>query len=223
VLPDRPSVLFEQGKAQKLPVIIGANADEGAYFASVLQPWTVESYRRFVRATFRDRADDVLARYPVTRDADARAAASRVIGGAAFIAPARRTARATADAGARTYLYWFTRTVPSVAGARPASHGSELAYLFEPGRGREGEDEGDRELSSTMVGYWVRFAAKGNPNGDGAPAWPRYSGATDQSLELDVPAQAREAMYQEISDFFDRLTADHPSAGDKGKRGQGRD
>jgi hypothetical protein len=35
------------------------------------------------------------------------------------------------------------------------------------------------------MGYWTRFAAKGNPNGPGAFHWPRYS-AHDLILKLDV-------------------------------------
>jgi para-nitrobenzyl esterase len=216
LLPDRPSVLFERGLQHKIPVVVGANAEEGAYFAAALQPWTVESYRRFVRATFRDRADDVLARYPVTRDADARPAAARLISAAAFISPARRTAKTMADLGARTYLYWFTRTRPSTSGVRGPSHGSELAYLFEPGRHEDG-DEWDRELSAIMIGYWVRFAATGDPNGDAAPSWPRYHAAADLSLELDVPVQARESMYREPADFFDHLFLEHTGVGTGGK------
>jgi para-nitrobenzyl esterase len=217
LLPDRPSLLFERGRQHKMPVIVGANAEEGVSFAAALQPWTVESYRRFVRGAFRDRADEVLARYPASRDVDARLAAARLISAAAFIAPARRTAKAMADLGARTYLYWFTRTHASPSGTRPAAHGSELPYLFDSARPQGEWDESDRELSSTMIRYWVRFAASGDPNAEGAPQWPRYQSVGDISLELDVPAQAREAMYKDVADFFDRLAADRPAAGTPGR------
>jgi para-nitrobenzyl esterase len=35
-----------------------------------------------------------------------------------------------------------------------------------------------------MMGYWTRFAATGNPNGSGAPYWPRFSSARQQIQEL---------------------------------------
>ena len=35
----------------------------------------------------------------------------------------------------------------------------------------------EQELSDTMVGYWTRFAATGDPNGDGAPEWRRFGAA----------------------------------------------
>jgi len=40
-------------------------------------------------------------------------------------------------------------------------------------------------FSNALMGYWTRFAAKGNPNGPGAFHWPRYS-AHDLILKLDV-------------------------------------
>ncbi len=217
LLPDRPSALFDQGRQSKVAVLVGANADEGAYFAASLQPWTLDSYRRFVRATFRDRADEVLARYPVAKDADARAAAARVIGGAGFIAPARRTAKVMADLGARAYLYWFTRPRLAAGAFRPASHGSEVPYLFDMGRARDEAGDADRELSLLMIGYWVRFAATGDPNGDNAPAWPRYRPSADQALELGDQVEPRAGVYKELSDFFDRVAAERPTPGSSGK------
>jgi para-nitrobenzyl esterase len=216
LIPDRPSVLFEQGKQLKVPLIVGANAEEGAYFATALQPWSVDSFRRFVRTTFRDRADDVLARYPVARDADARQAAARVITGGAFIAPARRTARAMADLGAKTYLYWFTRPRAG-GGVRPASHGVEVPYLFDPGARASDAEASDREMALLLIGYWVRFAATGDPNGDNAPAWPRYATSTDQSLEFGDVVQSRGGVYHDTAEFFDRLSAERATRGTAGR------
>jgi para-nitrobenzyl esterase len=43
-----------------------------------------------------------------------------------------------------------------------------------------------------MMGYWTRFAATGDPNGGGAPHWPRFSPARHQIHEL-VPATGPQA------------------------------
>jgi para-nitrobenzyl esterase len=207
LIPDRPSVLFEQRRQMKVPVIVGANAEEGNFFSLALQPWTAEGYQRFVRGMFRDRADELLARFPVSRDSEARSLAARVIGGGAFVAPARRTARAMAALGARTYLYWFTKPRSGSASPRPPSHAAELPYLFDIGaRWREDDAEADRELALLMIGYWVRFAATGDPNGDNAPVWPRFRVSTDEAIELGDHVQARAGMYRDTADFFDRLT-----------------
>jgi para-nitrobenzyl esterase len=203
VLPDRPSAIFEQRRQLRIPVIVGANADEGSFFAGSVQPADMDGYRRFVRSTFRERADEVLARFPVYHDSDVRPALSRLIGVAGFLAPARRTARLMADLGPRTYLYWFTRQRP---GGRPAGHGAELPFVFNLlGRVRGEVDDADRELSLLMIGYWVRFARNGDPNGDNAPTWPRYRASSDQSLELGDQPQPRSGVYHDVCDFFDRM------------------
>lgn len=216
LIPDRPSTLFARRQAQKVPVLVGANADEGSFFSNLVQPADVDAYRRFVRATFRDRADEVLARFPVTRDAEVRGALARVIGSAGFIAPARRTARAMADLGARTYLYWFSGVRPGQG--RGAAHGGEVRYLFNTiGRRGDAEDT-ERELSLLLIGYWIRFARNGDPNGDNAPPWPRYTASGDQSLEIGEAVEPRAGMYRDTSDFFDRVAGERAASSRGGAR-----
>ena len=68
-----------------------------------------------------------------------------------------------------------------------AFHGVEIPYVF----GNAdlftvlGQiEQADYDLSETIMGYWTRFAATGDPNGEGAPEWPRYDQASDEHLEL---------------------------------------
>ena len=72
-------------------------------------------------------------------------------------------------------------------------------------------DDADRELSLSMMGYWVRFAASGDPNGDNAPVWPRFDRSTEQALEFGDQVQVRSGMYHETADFFDRVSAERTS------------
>jgi para-nitrobenzyl esterase len=32
----------------------------------------------------------------------------------------------------------------------------------------------DRHISGTMAAYWTNFAKRGDPNGEGLPAWPAF-------------------------------------------------
>ncbi len=36
------------------------------------------------------------------------------------------------------------------------------------------------------MGYWVNFAATGDPNARGAAAWPRFSNARPRAMRLDT-------------------------------------
>jgi para-nitrobenzyl esterase len=216
LIADRPSVLLTTKQQLKVPLLVGSNSDEGAIFVAPLQGFDVDAYRRFTRATFRDRADEVLARFPASRDADVKPALARIIGYSAFVSPARRLARAMADLGDRAYLYSFTRVRPGTLAARfGAFHGAEIPFVFgtlaRGGRSSAADPEdADRELSQAMMGYWVRFAATGDPNGDGAPAWPRYGSRTDNSIEFGDEIQARGGASHDVCDFFDRVAAEGP-------------
>jgi para-nitrobenzyl esterase len=44
----------------------------------------------------------------------------------------------------------------------------------------------DQALSDLMQGYWARFARSGDPNGDGALAWPAFEGAGGDVMSFDV-------------------------------------
>jgi para-nitrobenzyl esterase len=216
LIPDRPAALLAARQQLKVPVLVGSNLDEGTIFVASLPGFALDAYHRFIRAAFRDRADDVLARFPAAHDADVKPALARMLGYSSFVAPARRLARSMADFGSRVYLYQFTRVRPGTPASRlGAFHGAEVPFVF-GGFGRlvaagSGEvDPSDRALSQIMMGYWIRFATTGDPNGDSAPAWPRYASRADVWLELGSEIQARAGVAHEICDFFDRVAAERP-------------
>jgi len=65
--------------------------------------------------------------------------------------------------------------------------------------------EKDRPLAELMAGYWGRFAATGDPNGGGAPAWPPYQPAEDRHLALDLVPAAGAGLRRAQCDLWDRV------------------
>ena len=65
-------------------------------------------------------------------------------------------------------------------------HFVEVPYLFDFGLSFKPDQQ---QLSSTMIEYWTQFAKTGNPNVEGAPSWPSYTGAggTIESLVSPNP------------------------------------
>jgi para-nitrobenzyl esterase len=66
-----------------------------------------------------------------------------------------------------------------------------------------------RSLAVQMGRYWGRFARAGNPNGDGLPAWPRWSKDSGQVQSLrpggSVPLATGTFRTQHQCEYWDGL------------------
>jgi para-nitrobenzyl esterase len=202
-VPTLPAALdpaVRAGDFAKVPVLIGANRDEGRTFAQGFIGQTREQYLAFVRSTFGADADAVLARYPWPATSDAFTPAYLVgaiftdsgqvgqIGGCANRGLTRAFAGATP-----TYAYEFGhRSGPGLAPTPAgyvwgAGHAAELAYLwpsFDNGTPIAPTfNAGERRLAIDMVRYWGSFVRAGRPAAASSAAWARYD-RTGQVLSL---------------------------------------
>lgn len=75
-----------------------------------------------------------------------------------------------------------------------AFHSSEIQYVFGvpalSGMDAFVAGSDDAMLFDRVRGYWARFARSGDPNGDGAPDWPAFSGDGPILLALDTTAES---------------------------------
>ena len=65
--------------------------------------------------------------------------------------------------------------------------------------------ERDYRLANIMSSYWVNFATRGDPNGEGLPAWEPYDLATEPYLDFGEDVQLSNGLLKEQLDFFERL------------------
>jgi len=206
VLPEKPVEVARAGKLLAVPYLAGTVRDEGSVFARKIPVNSVKGYQALLHFLFGDQAAELEKLYPVAKPSDLGPALNDLLGDA-FVAGTRRMVRDMAAGGAPAYLYQFTRTSEAAAAlGLGCFHGSEVPYVF-GNLGPLGRDPRDRDLAAAMMGYWTRFAATGDPNGDAAVAWPRYETATDQHLVLDVPVAVGAHLRQEQCDVRDQLSA----------------
>ena len=204
VLADQPRALMAAGKGARVPLIVGANADEGTLFFAIGAGLADETELRaaFANQFSREQLDKVVAEYPVARYGSANAAAIQLIGDA-FVCEARRMAsRATGAA----YLYHFPHPFKWLYPDLGAFHSGEIPFVFGNPYQTFKLQESELPLSAAMQDAWTRFATTGDPNGAGLPQWQPYNARTDQAMRFDVPEITRaDGVRARACAFFDSL------------------
>ena len=187
VLPERPFVAFRDGRAHRVPLIIGTNDREGTIFRG-----RVDILPRSPK-----RIDDVFARAPgdsrramraAYPDLPARRSATDFGGDYGFWYPSTRVAdTCSRHAPVWSYRFDFAPRLLRLVGL-DATHGVEMFALFD--RTDEpvarvftslGGDEQYAAAGERMRQHWLLFAETGAP----APPWPRYDERTRSTLIID--------------------------------------
>ncbi|MCL6738168.1 carboxylesterase/lipase family protein [Streptomyces neyagawaensis] len=216
-LPVQPFEAFRKGAAARVPVLNGANQDEGHLFAfgrfdAAGTPLTAERYPTVMRAAYGDR---VLARYPLTDHPSPTIAYGTAQGDQGFACPALRLNEVLAGRGP-VYAYEFAdRTSPPFASLRNlgtdfdfgATHVNEVQYLFRHFGLDSPLDAGQQALARQMTDYWGSFIRDGVPRAAGQPAVPAGG---DRVLTLRTAAQGGNGLSRTVHgehacDLWDNL------------------
>ena len=202
VLREMTGKAFDQGRAAKVPLLLGSNALEMSSLRTYVPLFarTVSNYAAWVTRTFGLFGPRLLSLYPAREDTEVELAVLRATTHLYMTCPTRFAAQGTARAGAPTYLYQFTRVLPG-GEALGAFHSAEIGYVFGTKESWLPLQAADYTLSDQMQRYWVQFATTGDPNVAGLPAWPRYDTASDSHFELGTTLAASAGLSKETCDL----------------------
>jgi para-nitrobenzyl esterase len=211
VLPVSPQQAVSTGNYNRVPVLMGNVRDEMRLFGTIAYPLSPQTYPLTLAYCLPQLpVDRILSEYPASSYAEPIYALTTALSDSGGWLPIgnclSRNLATIFSATTDTYLYEFddpnapyalSDLVPVPDGyAMGATHGSELAYLFDlPSVKHEDLTREQQRLSTRMIQYFGAFARSGNPNSPLSPFWPKYHPRTDLVMGL------RPHFTHPISDF----------------------
>jgi len=184
VIPDDHYKLYETGKFNDTPILVGYNSDEGASFSREKNP---EDFIAGVKTRYGKFADDLLKAYPVVSHTVPKTARD-LMRDAAFGWHTWIWAKLQSQKGkSKVYYYYFDQhpdfpeNSPQAGYGSP--HGQDVGFIFQHLNPSDPySTKTDQEISEAMATYWTNFAKYGDPNGKGLPKWEAFSEANPRVM-----------------------------------------
>jgi len=190
VIPDDQYKLYEAGKYNDIPVLIGYNSDEGAMFTRTKDP---KEFISSVEMRYGPFAEKLLKAYPVSSNSVPKTARD-LSRDAAFGWQTWSWARLQAKTGKSKVFFYYFDQHPDHPESSPyygfgSYHGQEVAYVFENlDKSNPQTSKTDLEISNLMGTYWTNFAKYGDPNGKDVPNWPAFSDSNPKLMYFNNTA-----------------------------------
>lgn len=185
VLPESPQQIFQEGKEQPVPILVGSTANDLGTAVPLLRATSPAEYRALAANMFGPPARQFLAAWPAQSDAQVRRQSAAVSYDSGMGLAALAWATLQAKSGkAPVYLYLYDHVEPFAPGVKftdfdPATagayHASDVAYwlgtldtynLFRVTRDWQ---PADRKLSQEMQDVILAFARTGAPSTPAVP------------------------------------------------------
>lgn len=184
-LPAEIAAIFAQGKQNDVPMLTGLTADEGSA-APTYGKLSADEFKKQAQQRFGDLTETFLKLYPSHDEAQSTSSQKQSAREQGLVSMHLWAAERARTSKAPAWTYYFARAIPWPEQPQYAAfHTSEVPYVFGNLKllNRPWEPI-DRQLSATMMGYWVNFATTGDPNGPGLPRWPAFNAQTHTTLQL---------------------------------------
>lgn len=208
VIPNDQVTLYEAGRFNDTPILVGYNSDEGASFSRTTDP---QAHIDSVKQRFGPFADRLIKAYPVGENSVPKTARD-LMRDAAFGWHTWIWARLQAKMGqSKAYYYYFDQhqqyppDSPQADSGSP--HGQDVAYVFGHINASSPRTlKTDVAISEAIMTYWTNFAKYGHPNGNGVPNWPAFSDANPEVMYFQQtphigPVPSPESL-EVLNDYF---------------------
>lgn len=177
VISDVQYKLYEKGKYNDVPVMIGYNSDEGLSFSPGKTP---QECIDAVKKRYGKFADDLLKAYPVGENSVLRSARN-LSRDAAFGWHNWTWAKLQSETGKSNVFYYFFDQHPdypetSSEYGHGSPHAQDVSYVFQHLNASDpNTSKSDITISEAMGNYWINFVKYGNPNGTALPQWTPFN------------------------------------------------
>ncbi|KRB82199.1 amidophosphoribosyltransferase [Sphingomonas sp. Root710] len=209
-LPDSPGAIIRAGKHNDVPLLTGSTTDDCSGLPSIK---TLAEYEAYLRTDMGPLADAALRAYPAVDDRSAARSSGDLLADRVFGWQNWTWANlAQRHGNAPVYYYDWTYAPPIPTGRYLESdfgpvHAAEIPYVF---RNLAAYDwawtAGDETMSGRISRYWVNFAKAGDPNGEGLPSWPQFTGSDGPAMQLGETLAAGEPLRRErfavLDDYY---------------------
>ncbi|WP_165842940.1 carboxylesterase/lipase family protein [Phenylobacterium deserti] len=188
-----------------VPLLTGLTADESSGMNRSYGKSTPAELQTRLQTGFGALARQAGAIYRASSDADAGEASKRLSRDRGLAATWLWAQSRLQTSRQPVYAYLWTHVEPGPEEARyGAFHSSEMPYVFQtlaasPERPFTQED---RRISDQMAAYWANFIAKGDPNGQGLPTWPKVRAGSPVIMELGARPAPRPVLEPETLKLF---------------------
>lgn len=204
IIPESIAKIFDQGRQNDVPTIVGWNKDDVVMMA----PRPADDFRNDMANNFGEMAPAFFEAYPSSTEEEAAQAQfdfnrDIIFGSQDYFWALKQTRNGKSP----IYVYNFNRDVPAYddSTAFGAFHSGEIVYLYDNLHTLDRPwQEIDHQITQQFSSYMINFVKSGDPNGEGLPQWYPFDPQKNKAMIIDSVTSFEEIPTLDKMKFWER-------------------